>query len=79
MSNQDKNLIISIGKSIVEAAKGFGHYPKVDTVCRQCNAPIHEFYSEACSLEYWKKLKDQRDKASGDMIVAQVTVIVGYV
>ena len=77
MSNQDKNLIVSIGKRIVEAAKALGHYLKVDTspvpVCRQCNAPIYpdyEFCSDACGLEYWKKLKDQCDKASGDMIVA---------
>ena len=77
MSNQDKDLIVSIGKRIVEAAKALGYHLKVDTspvpVCRECNAPIHpdyEFCSDACGLEYWKKLKDQRDKTSGDMIVA---------
>lgn len=71
MSNQDKNLIVSVGKRIVQGVKDFGHYVVVLTspTCRQCDAPVHpdyEFCSEGCALEYWKKFRHQHHQKSGD-------------
>ena len=80
MSNQDKNLIVSVGKRIVQGVKDFGHYMVVLTspACRQCDTPVHpdyEFCSEGCALEYWRKFRHQHHQKSGNLASNTITLV----
>jgi len=70
--SDNNNLIGSIGKAVLKAAKSLGQTLVIyeSPVCYQCRKPVHpdfEFCSEACTLEYWKKCRDRYHEVSGDL------------